>query len=108
MSKNLFFNILDKAVHFAPAFLSLPLSRAGQVVRSTAVYFMSISYWVLPLQHLILVVTSCCVALVVYIGFSRHSQCRTQTHVIVHVASNIGVLFYTAGLVARRQSNGNS
>jgi hypothetical protein len=69
---------------------------------------MCISYRVLPLHYLVLVILSSSVALTVYLCFSRHPQCKVYAHVIVHVASNVGVLLYTSGVVARRGADGIS
>jgi hypothetical protein len=70
---------------------------------------MCISYRVLPLPYLALVILSSTLALTVYLRFSRHQQCKKNyAHVIVHVASNVGVLLYTSGVVARRGDDGIS
>jgi hypothetical protein len=64
---------------------------------------MIISYWVLPLPHLVLVVISSSLALAAYLGYSRRHH--VAMHVFVHVASNVGVVSYTAGLAARRHAD---
>jgi hypothetical protein len=109
LSKHAFFNFLDKLARPPTQSDCTPcaprrVSSCSQIVRSTAAYFMTISYWALPPQHFLLVVISGSLALAAYVGYSRHHQCKTLTHVFVHFASNVGVLVYTAGLVARRQA----
>ncbi len=85
----------------------LTLALGVQVVRSICAYFMIISYWALPPWHLLLVVASGGIALAAYLLYSCRSHCGVSdaAHVIVHVFSSLGVLLYTAGLVAQRQAD---
>ncbi len=115
MSQHAFFKALDTVVRRPPprnrpTFHSLTLgfgnvfsgvSPAAQVVRSISAYFMIISYWALPLWHLVLVVACSSVALAAYMLYSRGRD-HVVAHVIVHVSASVGILLYTAGLAARR------